>query len=56
MTVLLKYFYQNVLIIEGDTEELVFKETILRMPEHMQKSFLTIGRLLKREVKLQLFL
>ncbi|WP_192945753.1 MULTISPECIES: ATP-dependent nuclease [Staphylococcus] len=33
------FFTKNVLIIEGDTEELVFKETILRMPEHMQKEF-----------------
>ncbi len=33
------FFVKNVLIVEGDTEELVFKETILRMPEDMQKEF-----------------
>ncbi|SCT28065.1 ATP-dependent nuclease [Staphylococcus caeli] len=33
------FFAKNVLVIEGDTEELVLKETILRMPENMQKEF-----------------
>ncbi|WP_461611860.1 AAA family ATPase [Cytobacillus kochii] len=33
------FFAKNVLIIEGDTEEVVIKETIARMPEELRKTF-----------------
>jgi putative ATP-dependent endonuclease of the OLD family len=33
------FFAQHVLIIEGDTEEIVIKETISRMPEELRKEF-----------------
>lgn len=33
------FFAKNVLIIEGDTEEIVFKESIIRMPEKLKKEF-----------------
>lgn len=33
------FFAKNVLIIEGDTEELVIKETISRMPEELRITF-----------------
>lgn len=33
------FFTKNVLIIEGDTEEVVFKETMSRMPEDLYKEF-----------------
>jgi predicted ATP-dependent endonuclease of OLD family len=33
------FFAKNVLIIEGDTEEVVIKETISRMPEELRKIF-----------------
>lgn len=33
------FFAKNVLIIEGDTEEIVIKETISRMPEELRKIF-----------------
>ncbi len=31
------FFAKNILIIEGDTEEIVLRETILAMPEDMRK-------------------
>ncbi|GAB4075205.1 ATP-dependent endonuclease [Barrientosiimonas marina] len=33
------FFTKNVLIIEGDTEEVVIRETLSRMPEHLYKEF-----------------
>jgi len=33
------FFSKNVLIIEGDTEEVVIRETLSRMPEDMHKEF-----------------
>lgn len=33
------FFVKNVLIVEGDTEEVVFKETLLRMPNELYKDF-----------------
>lgn len=33
------FFVKNVLIVEGDTEEIVFRETIARMPEKLYKEF-----------------
>ncbi|GAK10715.1 AAA family ATPase [Geomicrobium sp. JCM 19039] len=33
------FFSKNVLIIEGDTEDVVIKETMARMPEEMYKEF-----------------
>ncbi|WP_249869150.1 AAA family ATPase [Oceanobacillus saliphilus] len=33
------FFTKNVLIVEGDTEEVVVRETILRMPKEMRKEF-----------------
>lgn len=33
------FFTKNVLIVEGDTEEVIIKETLSRMPEEMYKEF-----------------
>lgn len=33
------FFTKNVLIIEGDTEEIVIRETLSRMPEELHKEF-----------------
>lgn len=33
------FFVKNVLIVEGDTEDIVFRETIARMPEKLYKEF-----------------
>src|SRR5699024_5038815 len=33
------FFTKNVLVVEGDTEEIVIRETLSRMPEKMYKEF-----------------
>lgn len=45
------FFAQNVLIVEGDTEEIVLKETISIMPENMRKNILANWQIIRARGK-----
>ncbi|MCK4764502.1 MAG: ATP-dependent endonuclease [Candidatus Aminicenantes bacterium] len=45
------FFAKNIIIVEGDTEDIVFRETIKRLPEKVKKKVLTDVQIIKARGK-----
>jgi predicted ATP-dependent endonuclease of OLD family len=45
------FFAKNVIIVEGDTEDIVFRETIKRLPENIKKEVLSNVQIIKARGK-----